>query len=127
MISQCRVVVSAVCTWLPPAPLPLSLPQSPPSPSPPYLRTRSPPEPCATRRHLSLTRSYQEDHTSRRGSLCAELTEDIQQYILETDLQLRIMYEAHYEHVTQAALFNTCLDTAGMDALYEEACCGHDG
>lgn len=37
------------------------------------------------------------------------------------------MYEAHYDDVTAAAIVGACIDTAGMDALYAEACCGYDG
>lgn len=69
----------------------------------------------------------QEDHTSRRGALCVELTADVRQYLAETDAQLRTMYEAHYDDVTAAAILASCIDTAGMDALYAEACCGYDG
>ncbi|CAM9490400.1 unnamed protein product [Ectocarpus fasciculatus] len=71
--------------------------------------------------------TYQEDHTSRRGALCVELTADVRQYLAETDAQLRTMYEAHYDDVTAAAILASCIDTAGMDALYAEACCGYDG
>lgn len=72
--------------------------------------------------------SYQqEDHTSRRGALCIELTANVRQYLAETDAQLRVMYESHYDDVTAAATVGACIDTAGMDALYAEACCGYDG
>eukprot|EP00903_Cladosiphon_okamuranus_P008866 g8489.t1 len=71
--------------------------------------------------------NYQEDHTSRRGALCVELTANVRQYLAETDAQLRVMYEAHYDDVTAAAIVAACIDTAGMDALYAEACCGYDG
>ncbi|CBJ29864.1 conserved unknown protein [Ectocarpus siliculosus] len=71
--------------------------------------------------------TYQEDHTSRRGALCVELTADVRQYLAETDAQLRSMYGAHYEDVTAAATLASCIDTAGMDALYAGACCGYDG
>lgn len=37
------------------------------------------------------------------------------------------MYEAHYDDVTAAAILASCIDTAGMDALYAKACCGYDG
>lgn len=68
-----------------------------------------------------------EDHTSRRGALCVELTADVRQYLAETDAQLTSMYEGHYEDVTAAATLASCIDTAGMDALYAEACCGYGG
>ncbi|CAN0126983.1 unnamed protein product, partial [Hapterophycus canaliculatus] len=71
--------------------------------------------------------NYQEDHTSRRGALCVELTANIRQYLTETDAQLREMYESHYDDVTVATTLGDCIDTAGMDALYAESCCGHDG
>lgn len=68
-----------------------------------------------------------EDHTSRRGALCVELTADIRQYLTETDAQLRAMYESHYDDVTAATILGACIDANGMDALYAEACCGYDG
>lgn len=71
--------------------------------------------------------TLQEDHTSRRGALCVELTANVRQYLAETDAQLRVMYGAHYDDVTAAAIVGACVDTTGMDALYEEACCGYDG
>ncbi|CAM9421672.1 unnamed protein product, partial [Scytosiphon promiscuus] len=71
--------------------------------------------------------NYQEDHTSRRGALCVELTAEVRQYLTEIDAQLRSMYEAHHDDVTAAAILGACIDTAGMDVLYAEACCGHDG
>lgn len=81
------------------------------------------------RERSSFRFSYrlQEDHTSRRAALCVELTADVRQYITEADLQLRTMYETHHDDVTEASYLGTCIDTAGMDSLYEEACCGHDG
>lgn len=78
-------------------------------------------------RPVSPLSTLQENHTGRRGALCVELTANIRQYIAETDAQLRGMFEAHYDDVTAAATVGACMDTTGMDVLYAEACCGHDG
>lgn len=71
--------------------------------------------------------SEKEDHTSRRAALCVELTADVRQYLTETDVQLRVMYEEHHDDVTATAMLGACIDIVGMDALYAEACCGYDG
>ena len=69
----------------------------------------------------------QNDHTVRRGTICANLTADLRQKLTETHVELGAMYEKHHEDVTAVSLLGTCLDIDGMDSFYEEACCGREG
>lgn len=72
-------------------------------------------------------RILKEDYTTRQATLCGELTASVREYLTETDLLLRQLFESHGEDVTKVKYLQTCLDTDGIDALYETACCGLTG
>lgn len=65
----------------------------------------------------------QDDHTTRRATLCSELSAEVREYLTETDLLLKDLYETHSRSVSKASFLRKCLDTAGIDTLFEEACC----
>lgn len=68
-----------------------------------------------------------DDYTTQQASVCEDLTGNVREFLIETDLTLRQLFEDHSDDVTKVAYLQKCLDINGMDALFETACCGLNG